>query len=386
MRIVLIGNYAPDCQESMLRYAQMMLRGLSRTRHDVTLVAPHALLNPGQRGNTGAWKWLGYLDKYWAGTGAISRAVHTADLVHVCDHSNAVYIPRNPDRPYVVSCHDLLAVRGALGEDTDCPASPVGRYLQRAILSGLRRAHAVACVSRATLSDAQRLLGMDFAGLLALIPNALNYPYHRLDEQEARRRVAACGLAAGCSYILHVGNDHPRKNRALVLEAFARVCTAWPGKLVLAGEPMREQLRSRARDLGVAERVVEVVKPGNELLEALYNAAHALVFPSRFEGFGWPIIEAQACGCPVICSDRAPLPEVAGKGAILCPAEDAAAVGDAIVSLGRDPHRREDLRRLGADNAARYGLDAMVRQFLDVYERLWQRGSRLCHAPSGNPQ
>jgi glycosyltransferase involved in cell wall biosynthesis len=376
VRILLIGNYAPDAQESMLRYAQMIRRGLSRAPHDVTLVTPQPVLNPGHRGNVGVWKWVGYLDKYWAGTGAIGRAVRNADLVHVCDHSNSVYIPRIPRRPYVVTCHDLLAVRGALGEETDCPASPVGRYLQRAILNGLRRAHAVACVSRATLSDAQRLLGTDYPGRLTLIPNALNYPYQRLDTQEARQRIAACGVAAGSSYILHVGNDHPRKNRALVLEAFGRISASWPGQLVLAGQPMQEQMRRRAAGLGIAERVIEVVKPSNALLEALYNAAHALVFPSRFEGFGWPIVEAQACGCPVICSDRAPLPEVAGRGAITCSIDDATAIGEAVLHLAADPDRREELRRLGADNAVRYGLESMVRQFLEIYEQLSQRYSR----------
>ena len=376
MRILLIGNYAPDGQESMLRYGQMMLRGLSQAAHDVTLVAAQPVLNPGQRGNFGLWKWIGYLDKYWAGTGGIARAVRAADLVHICDHSNSVYVPRAPRRPYLVTCHDLLAVRGALGEDTDCPASPAGRYLQRAILGGLRRAHAVACVSRATLGDAQRLLGADYPGELTLIPNALNYPYQRLAEPEARRRLAACGIGVDSSYILHVGNDHPRKNRALVLAAFARICASWPGQLVLAGQPMQEELRRRAARLGIAGRVIEVVKPCNETLEALYNAAHALVFPSRFEGFGWPMIEAQACGCPVICSDRAPLPEVAGTGAVVCPVEDASAVAEAILQLAHDPARREQLRRLGAENALRYGLDAMVDRFLDVYARLAQRYSR----------
>jgi glycosyltransferase involved in cell wall biosynthesis len=351
----------------MLRYAEMMRRGLSRAHHDVTLVAPQAALNRGQPGNAGAWKWIGYLDKYWVGSGAIARAVGDADLVHVCDHSNSVYIPRHPRRPYVVTCHDLLAVRGALGEETDCPASPLGHYLQRAILAGLRRAHAVVCVSRATLSDAQRLLGTGFSGQLALIPNALNYPYHRLNPQQAQERLAACGIRPGTCYLLHVGNDHPRKNRALVLQAFARICSVWPGQLVLAGEPMQEDMRRRAASLGIAQRVIEVVKPGNELLEALYNTAHAFVFPSRFEGFGWPIIEAQACGCPVICSDRAPLPEVAGKGAIICPADDAAAVAEAILDLARDPARRDALGRAGAENAARYGLDDMIRQFLEIY-------------------
>jgi glycosyltransferase involved in cell wall biosynthesis len=381
MRIALVGNYRPDAQESMLRYAQMMLRGLSEAQQDVTLASPNPVLNWPRRDNSGIWKWVGYVDKYWAGTGDIRRVAQDADVVHVCDHANSVYIPRNPQHPYVVTCHDLLAVRGALGEDTDCPASGLGRYLQLAILRGLRRAHVVACVSRATLTDAQRLLGPDFAGQLRLVPNGLNYPYRRLDEEESRRRLAAVrGLTGHSPFILHVGNDQLRKNRAGVLRAFARICPQWPGKLVLAGQSMQGEMRSLAADLGLLERIVEVSRPDNELLEALYSSALVFVFPSRFEGFGWPVIEAQACGCPVICSDRPPLPEVAGNGALLCAPDDAGTMGTAILGLVRDPVRRAELARLGIENAARYGAKPMIETFLDTYTTAIRLAGRLCHA------
>jgi glycosyltransferase involved in cell wall biosynthesis len=129
-------------------------------------------------------------------------------------------------------------------------------------------------------------------------------------------------------------------------------------------------LRQLAINLGIAARVVEVVKPSGELLEGLYNGALALVFPSRFEGFGWPIIEAQACGCAVICSDREPLPEVAGNAALLCEADDARAFGRAILELGENSARREALARGGVENAARYNRAEMIRRFCVLYEQV----------------
>jgi len=368
MRIVLIGNYAPDGQESMLRYAQMTREGLEQARHEVTLATPRPVLNR-RHAPRGMWKWIGYADKYWLGTREISRAIRNADVVHVCDHSNAVYVPRRPALPYVVTCHDLLAVRGALGEDTDCPASPAGRQLQRAILDGLRRSHAVACVSQATLRDALRLLG-DYPGRLSVIPNALNYPYQRLEARELASRLATLPVPGAHRYVLHVGHNHRRKNRETALRALATISGSWDGCMVFAGQPLSAELRERAVELGVAARVVEVAKPSNRLLEGLYNGALALVYPSRFEGFGWPIIEAQACGCAVICSDREPLPEVAGEGAIICGADDAHAFGRAILELGQNEPRRDALVQRGFENAARYNRAVMIGQLTSLYQQV----------------
>jgi len=370
VNIALIGNYAPDRQESMLRYTGLLASGLSEAGHRVTVAAPRQVLNRRGRPAVGLWKWLGYVDKYCAGLADIASATRAADVVHICDHANATYVPRTPARPYVVTCHDLLAVRGALGEDTDCPASLTGRVLQRRILRGLGRAQAVACVSDATLADARRLLN-GYSGRLVVAPNALNHAYRRLPAETVHERLRAVAALCGADgYVLHVGSNLRRKNRECALRAFANVAPAWRGKLVFAGQPLSEELRSLAGELDISDRVVEVAKPDNDLLEALYNSALALVFPSRFEGFGWPIVEAQACGCPVICSDRAPLPQVAGDAAILREADDHAGFAAAIARLAARPAEREALITRGLRNAARYGRAAMTARFVSLYDGL----------------
>jgi glycosyltransferase involved in cell wall biosynthesis len=368
VRIVLVGNYAPDSQESMRRYTELLRAGLTEAGHRVSVCLPRCVLNASARGPTGLWKWIGYLDKYLLGRPEAGG--DGIDLIHVCDHSNAVYVPSGSPIPYVVTCHDLLAVRGALGEDTDCPASFTGRLLQMSIVRGLRRAQALACVSGATLTDARKLLA-GYHGKLALVPNAFNYPYRRLEERETLLRLAAVtGLEQGIPYVLTVGSNLRRKNREVVLRALASIHETWRGRIVFAGEPLSRELRAMARELAVADRVIEVPKPSNQLLEALYNGALALLFPSRFEGFGWPIIEAQACGCPVICSDRAPLPEVAGGAAIFGDADDHQRFGSAIASLERDPQARGQLRARGLDNARRYGRPELISRLLALYQEL----------------
>jgi glycosyltransferase involved in cell wall biosynthesis len=268
----------------------------------------------------------------------------------------------------VVTCHDLLAVRGSLGEETDCAASPLGKILQRWILRGLARASVIACVSTATLRDVERILQPAVGGAQTqLVPMGLNHDYRPLAPEEAEARLAASSLA-GRPFVLHVGSNLRRKNREGVLRSFAGTAAQWNGQLVIAGQPLTPELWSLAGSLEITARIVEVTNPSNEMLEALYNRATALIFPSRFEGFGWPIIEAQACGCPVICSDIPPLPEVAGEAALVCAVEDVAGFSSAILRLA-NPGEREAWARKGLANVRRFATHRMIGDYLAIYER-----------------
>jgi glycosyltransferase involved in cell wall biosynthesis len=365
----LVGNYPPDAQESMIRYAQLVHAGLTESGVDAHLAFPEAAVNVARRTARGLWKWIGYLDKYLVSVPALRREARRADIVHICDHSNSVYIPLARSVPHVVTCHDLLAVRGALGENTDCPASATGRLLQRSILRGLNRADALACVSSATYGDASRLLP-DYEGEMLLAPNSLNYPYQPIDPDEARARLGSIpALAAGHPFVLNLGSSLRRKNREGVLESVA-LASSWGGLIVFAGQPLTPEQRGLATRLGLVDRIVEIQKPSNAVIEALYNTALALHFPSRFEGFGWPIIEAQACGCPVICSNQNPMAEISGGAALLCDVDDAEALARAICSVAGDVDLRQDLRQRGIQNASRFSRSEMIDRFSGLYRRL----------------
>jgi len=370
MKVLLVGNYPPDRQESMRRYADLLLAGVSASGHDATLMLPHAYLNRDSAEASGLRKWVGYVDKYLLSRPALARAVSSADVVHICDHANSIYVPTSNRVPHVVTCHDLLAVRGALGEQTDCPASAAGKLLQASILRGLKRAQALACVSTATFRDARRLLP-DYRGRIIQAPNALNYPYGVLADGVAEERLPAALRRGGARpFVLNVGSNLRRKNREGVLHAIASISQTWSGAIVFAGEPLSAPLRSLARDLGVVDRVIEVIKPSDRELEALYNRAAALLFASRFEGFGWPIIEAQACGCPVICSDREPMSEVAGGAALLRDVDDSRGFGQAIVELDSRADLQASLKQRGLENARRYDSARMIERFIELYQSL----------------
>ncbi|MFL6519320.1 MAG: glycosyltransferase family 4 protein [Chthoniobacterales bacterium] len=370
--ILLIGNYPLDRQQSMERFAMMMLDGLTAAGIHAELVRPQPFFGRFRFGGGFVIKWLAYLDKFVLFRRRLAmRLRDRPSLVHICDHSNSMYAKWIRDVPVVVTCHDLLAVRGGLGESTDCPASVTGKLLQRWIVRGLENATVVACDSNATLRDAERLLRRpDGKPALKLITLGLNYPYRLLPNGEARGRLADVPvLKSGRQFVLHVGSNLRRKNREGVLRIFARCRERWNGLLVFAGEPLSESLRSLGQELGVSDCVVEIPNAGNEILEALYNCATALLFPSSFEGLGWPIVEAHACGCPVLCTDREPMSEVAGDAALKHPIEDEAGFAADLLRL-TDPEERACWSARALENAKRFSTAKMLSEYLELYHSL----------------
>lgn len=372
LMILLIGNYPLERQQSMQRFATMMLDGLAAAGIQAELIQPQPVLGRFRFAGAFVAKWLAYLDKFVFFRRDLARKLAGRPaLVHICDHSNAIYANVIRELPVVVTCHDLLAVRGALGEQTDCPASSTGKVLQRWIVRGLENSAAVACVSRATLGDAQRLVRQTNAKPeLRLITLGLSYPYRLLAPDQASARLAHIpALAAGTAFVLHVGSNLRRKNREGVLRIFGRCKNEWNGLLVFAGDPLSDSLRSLGRDLGIDNRIVEVPNADSRILEALYNRAVALLFPSSFEGFGWPIAEAHACGCPVLCADRDPMKEVAGEAALAHPVEDEAGFAADLVRL-TDPGQRAHWSAKALDNAQRFSTARMISEYAELYRSL----------------
>ena len=134
--------------------------------------------------------------------------------------------------------------------------------------------------------------------------------------------------------------------------------------------------------MGVRERLVEVAVPENARRCALSRCALALLYPSRFEGFGWPIIEAQACGCPVLCADREPMSEVGGEAAITHDVDDEAGFARAILQL-TDPAERARWSARSLANVQRFAAEDMTAQYIALYRRLGVAAGRCPESPLG---
>jgi glycosyltransferase involved in cell wall biosynthesis len=364
MRILLVGNYPLDNQTSMLRYAEMLCRQLALRGHQIEMIQPQSIVGNlvSQRALR---KWLGYVDKYIFFPAKLRSRSLAFDLVHVCDHSNSMYLPHTSGRPSSITCHDLLAIASAQGRYPEQRISATGKVQQRWILKHLTSARHVVCVSAHTARELATF-SSEASQDVAIIPNGLNFPYSPASEEDVHHLRERLGLAAGEQYLLHIGGDHWYKNRAGVLRIFQslsrllRTTGAPVPRLVMAGQALSQEMRDSIVTDGLAASVIEVPDPSNEVLRSLYTGAAALLFPSLHEGFGWPLIEAQSCGCPVITSNRSPMTEVAGDAALyIDPADESASATLIAASLDR----LHLLRDAGFRNIQRFDAERIAEEY-----------------------
>lgn len=181
-------------------------------------------------------------------------------------------------------------------------------------------------------------------------------------------------------YLLYVGTLHPRKNLVRLVQAYAQLLSQPAGRataplLVLAGQKgwLYREISDEVRRLGLGERVRFTGFVPEEDLAALLSGALAFVFPSLYEGFGLPVVEAMACGTPVICSQASSLPEVAGDAAVLADPLDTESLATALVRVVSDEGLRRDLIRRGLQQARSFSWQRCARETLDVLEEAQRR-------------
>ncbi|HLO83702.1 MAG TPA: glycosyltransferase family 1 protein [Nostocaceae cyanobacterium] len=369
MKILLLANYLTDSIQSMDKFASVMATGLTDLGHQVRVIRPQALIGQIKRSPTGLGKWLGYIDKYILFPSQLRRELAWADVVHICDHANAVYTTYLKNFPHVVTCHDLLAIRSALGEIPENPTSWTGKQLQWMILKGLNQAQHIVCVSEQTRNDLIRLSKAK-SEQISRIYMGLNYPYQTMDEQAAKTCLTALGIAQSVPFILHVGNNSWYKNRLGVLKIFNYLIqeNRHPELyLVMAGQPFTQEMQQFININHLQEKVIELINITNEDLCALYSLATALLFPSLQEGFGWPIIEAQACGCPVFTSGLPPMNEVGGEAAIYINPHQPQAAAEIIAKF---LPKLSSMKTKSWENAQRFTQAQMLDLYIQVYQQV----------------
>jgi glycosyltransferase involved in cell wall biosynthesis len=356
----------------MRRFTELLHAGLAARGHTVRVLTPSlrlARLGPHYRYG-GLAKYLGYFDKWVLFPRQLRREIRASrpDVVHITDHGNAPYAGAVPGVPVVVTCHDLLQIRAACGELPRQAVGRAGRWQQAWILARLARPQHIACVSAATQKDLLRLTRRP-TGRSSVIPNALNHPYRPLAPAEAQARLAGLGADLRGGFVLHVGGAHWYKNRPGLLAIYAelRRRLASAPKLVMVGTALSAAELAQAEALGITPHLLFFSTVTNAQLEALYNRADALILPSWEEGFGWPIAEAQASGCPVFATDRAPMNDVGGAAAVyfdpLNPVGAARIIASAWSQRGKQ-------RQRGLLEARRWRPELMLGAYESVYHEL----------------
>jgi len=281
-------------------------------------------------------------------------------------HSPHFNIPLIRVCPTVVTIHDVIYL--ACREDLP---SFVGRMYYRAMMAAaVRRADRIITDSEYSKRDIQRFFKAEDDRLDVIYPGVDQSIRKNVDSVklcEVKRRL---GIVS--PYLIYTGIYKLRKNHAGLLQAFKTFLDrGGHAQLVIAGpmEDGEEMLRRLAQDLGVADRVVFTgfVEDGD--LPALYSGASVYACPSLYEGFGFTVLEAMACGVPVVCSKETSLPEVAGAAALYADARNHQEFGNALYKVFSDQALRAMLVNKGTSNLQRFQWKHAAEQTLAVYEK-----------------
>ncbi len=369
MKILLIGNYEPDAIISMERFLNVLASNLPKFGHQVKILRPQPKLGGLQPILKPVEKWLGYIDKLVLFPSQLYQALSWADIVHICDHGNAVYTQYLQHIPHIVTCHDLLAIRSGLGEFPEYKTRWSGKKLQQMILKGLNQAQSIVCVSQNTQNDLLRLSSIQ-PEAISLIHQGLNYPYSPMRSCEAQSYLERLEIPKNSHYILHVGANHWYKNRLGVLEIFEKLLPLYKLSklhLIMVGQPLTAEMHKFIKTYNLNQNVIELININPEYLRALYSSAIALLFPSLQEGFGWPVIEAQACACPVFTSNRPPLNQIGGQAALyIDPTHPQETANSIILNL----HKRKEMISKGLLNVKKFKTETMIKKYLKAYQAL----------------
>lgn len=294
-------------------------------------------------------------------------AANGADILH----SPYFASPLFPNMPTVVTIHDVITL--VLPEYGRALHT---RIYNRLVSAAARRARAILTVSEAAKRDIVRVLG--------IAPSRVHVAYNAPDPnlrpisdvaamEEMRDRYGIAG-----DYILYFGGFDARKNVERVVRAYhaARSSFSTQHRLVLAGSmnlvghPLYPDPRPLVRELGLEGSVIVTGRVSEADKQLLFSGATAFVFPSLYEGFGIPVLEAMACGAPVITSTSSSLPEVAGDAALLVDPNSVDEIARAMVRLVNDPSEREELRGRGLRRASDFSWQDSAQKTLEVYRQV----------------
>jgi glycosyltransferase involved in cell wall biosynthesis len=269
----------------------------------------------------------------------------------------------------VVTIHDLAPLR--LQKKYD----PLRMFYGRQIVPRLaRRADAILAVSQTTADDVEEFCAIH-SPVLRVVHNGIDHDRFTPADPSAGRREQVRMLGTDTPYFLYIARwEHPAKNHVRLIEAFEQFCqrqAGLPHHLVLGGADWHgaEVIRAKIQSSPVKERIRALGFVSDHDLPWLYRSAAALVFPSLFEGFGLPPIEAMACGCPVLTSPNGSLREIVGEAARLFDPLSPADMATALEEIASSESRRAQLRVAGLSHAARYHWDHCARAVVESY---WQ--------------
>jgi len=318
------------------------------------------------------------VNRFWDYPRWLAKERDRFDLFHLVDHSYSQLVHSLPAERTVVTCHDLDTFRCLL-EPKQEPRPPWFRFMARQILDGFRKAAYVIAVSEATRAQLLNY-GLVEPTKVRVIHNGVNPVYSPVPQALADETAARLMPRDHSSdiWLLNVSSNAPRKRIDLLLQVLAAVRQVLPGvRLARVGGPLSPEHQALARDLNLEEALVIAPYLTSDELAAVYRRADLLVHPAEAEGFGLPIVEAMACGCPVVATDLPVLREVGGKAVLFRPLGDIRAWMESITQLLEDRTGERSAwrsqRQSGLEQSKRFCWVTTAREVTQVYSEVMGR-------------
>jgi glycosyltransferase involved in cell wall biosynthesis len=381
MKIILFSHPVFLKSQSMPRFANMIQQGMLARDHSVDVWSPVPFffrLPLGQR----LKKWLGYLDQFIVFPLQVRMRLKkiSGDTLFVfSDQALGPWVPLVSKRPHAIHVHDFMALRSSLGEFVQNPTGWAGRQYQAIIRRGFGHGQAFISVSEKTRTDLHRFLPGN-PRMSAMLYNGLNYPFRRMSQAEYLPFLTVAGLNVPASgFLLHVGGNQWYKNRTGVIEIYEAYIQkkSNPLPLWMIGPAPTNAMKAIVQRIGAKGDVRFLSGLADDQVCFAYSAARLMIFPSLAEGFGWPIAEAMACGCPVLTTGEAPMTEVGGEAAYYIPrrpntepADWATHAGEQVVNILALPSaEQQDRQEQGFRQAAKFD----TQRTMNAYEKIYQQ-------------
>lgn len=384
MNIVFLTHPEFFPSASMTRFAKLLATGMEAKGHRVTCWSPKPTYFhlPIPKVNK---KWLGYIDQYLVFPRDLKKQLKICPpdtLFVLVDNALGPWLPLVANRPHVMHCHDFLALRSALGEEPENPTSLTGQQYQKYIHRGYQKGRHFISDSYKTKEDLHRFV--DNPPLTSeMVYVGLNPLFRPHDPDQARCRLSTLtNLDLSKGYLLHVGGNQWYKNRLGVLDLYNALRNKYDCSLplLLIGQKPNSELLTKCQKSAFCDSIHFLSGLSDEMVCMAYSGASLFLFPSLAEGFGWPIAEAMAAGCPVVTTNEAPMTEVAGGAAILInrrPMAEADVSSWATTSaesvynaLTLAPAERYSLIRKGQANAQRFAINSYIDEIETIYQRI----------------
>lgn len=373
MRVAIVRRL-PKTSFSMDVYADGLVGGLKVVRPNWEIIE----LIPKSYAPNYTNLWSKGLAKYWERYFHFPSIVkqQKVDIFHVIDHSDAhiTYWLKSTGKPVAVTCHDLINFIHPEniqdGSRIDIVSSAAWKFSVR----GLCQANHIITVSGHTAKDVREILHIE-PERLKIVPNGVEHFFNSLPHSEVEVFRQQYQISPNTICLLNVGSNQPRKNVWTIIKVLATLkAQAVPIHLFKAGADFTQEQKTFIKTHNLDKCITYLGKPDKAKLVQIYNAADILLSPSLYEGFGITILEAMACGTPVITSNVSSLPEVAGNAAILVEPLDVEAIAEAVLRLHNDTSFRQQLIAQGLTRVKSFTWENTAEQIAAVYETLVGQG------------